>query len=318
MTLIKADNATEACLRVFQAIREEGVYVGKTVDLLDVHIVLRDPRKSFPYMKKQHWIWALYEGSDRLNPAFNNPGEAYRFRPNWQKKLAKEEGEFCYTYGEVYKSQIPTILKKLKKKQTREAIINMWDEDYLHDYGDRTPCTLTLHFLIRNNALHLFVNMRTNDAMNLLPYDIWHHCLLQRYIAAKLGIQLGQYHHQASHMYYPKRRATSGNIDRVITEMIEHSRRAEDSPKEFYSGDDFGVTIDTDMLSHYQAISAASEGDIDGGLRFRAGIQSTFVKDLTSILIIAEGNARGYKPDIPLSLPEFNFIKQLGYHLRSR
>ena len=314
MTLIETDNATEAMLLVFQAIRREGKFVGKTSDILDVHLVIRNPVHSFTHMRKQHWVWALQEGSDRLNPNFENPGQAYRFRPNWQKKLAKEEGKFCYTYGEVYRAQLPIILKKLKSKQTREAIINMWDSRFIFEENDRTPCTLTLHFLIRDKLLHLFVNMRTNDATNLLPYDIWHHCLLQRYVAAKLGLGLGAYHHHADHMYVPKRRITTGNLSRVITELVSHM-----GERDYYSSEDFQTsTLDADMEAHYVATRTAREGDFKSAVQWRENIVSNFVSDLTATLIMAEGNARGYKADIPVVLSDIKFIHQLGYHLRSR
>ena len=321
MILIEADNATQVIQNVFTAIRDQGVFVGKTVDVLDVHLVLTNPLRSFPYLKKQHWIWALYEGSDRLNPSFENPGQAYRFRPTWQKKLAKERGQFCYTYGEIYRSQLPVIFKKLKSKQTREAIINMWDSRFLFEASERTPCTLVLHFLVREDRLHLFVTMRTNDAMNLLPYDIWHHCLLLRYVAMNLGLGVGEYHHQASHMYYPKRRATSGNIDRVIDEMGHHLTRMSLPEYDPYHTDEdffsqqFGGW---DMTQHFKAIETAREGEFSQSIELQKEIQSPFVADWTATLIMAEGNARGYKACIPVKLPEFKFIHKLGYHLRSR
>ncbi len=314
MILIETDNATEAMLLVFQAIRRDGKFVGKTSDILDVHLVIRNPVHSLTHMRKQHWVWALQEGSDRLNPNFENPGQAYRFRPNWQKKLVKEEGKFCYTYGEVYCIQLPFILKKLKAKQTREAIINMWESPYLFNQDDRTPCTLTLHFLIRDKLLHLFVNMRTNDATNLLPYDIWHHCLLQRYVAAKLGLGLGAYHHHADHMYVPKRRITTGNLSRVITELVSHM-----GERDYYSSEDFQTsTLDADMEAHYVATRAAREGDFKSAVQWRENIVSNFVSNWTALLLMAEGNARGYKAAIPITFPEFKQINEWGYHLRSR
>jgi len=319
MYLIKAENATEAMFWVFHKISREGEFVGKTSDILDVHVVIEKPTQALTHMRKQHWVWALQEGSDRLNPEFENPGEAYRFRPNWQKKLAREEGAFCYTYGEVYRAQLPIILKKLKAKQTREAIINMWDSRFLFEDNDRTPCTLTLHFLVRGGRLHLFVSMRTNDAMNLMPYDLWHHCLLQRYVASKLGLELGEYHHQADHAYVPKRRVTTGNLKRTVDELAETADKISRDPVPFYSDADFlASSIDADMTYHYRALQDMRNGNFSQAIQSYDQITSPFVKDWTGTLITAEGNARGYKPSVPVLLPDINFIHTLGYHLRSR
>lgn len=319
MKLIETTNATDAVLQVFTAIRDDGQFIGKTQDLLDVHLVIENPLHAFTYMKKQHWVWALYEISDRLNPDFENPGQAYRFRPAWQKKLVKEEGAFCYTYGAVYRAQLPVILKKLRSKQTREAIINVWSERFIFEENDRTPCTLTLHFLVRDSKLHLFVNMRTNDAINLLIYDALHHCLLQRYIAAKLGLGLGAYHHQANHVYVPKRRISSGNLERTIHDLEKSSAQIQENEAAYYTDEDFqSATLDADMEAHYLSIQAARRGDFESAIHGHERIQSAFVKDWTATLVMAEGNSRGYKPAIPVVLPDLTFICKLGYHLRGR
>ena len=63
--------------------------------------------------------------------------------------------------------------------------------------------------------------MRTNDIINLLPYDIFHHTFLQRYIASVLGLEVGTYNHFAGHMYYPKRRELPERnfLDKFIFKM---------------------------------------------------------------------------------------------------
>lgn len=238
ITTIQANNVNELYLETVKAVRDKGELVAKTRDLMGVQLVLTDPTRSLLYYPK-NWRWCFQELFDRMSGVFGmeeeyqNPGMAYQYRPAWKRKLAKEEGKFHYAYGECYKEQVPAIIKLLKKeKTTREAIINMWNDEYLLNVPNynRRPCTLTQQFIRRDDKLHMFVNMRSNDIINLLPYDIFHHTFLQRYIAQQLGLGLGNYHHFATHMYYPKRRelAERNFLEKFITRLEEVCLFAQD------------------------------------------------------------------------------------------
>lgn len=48
--------------------------------------------------------------------------------------------------------------------------------------------------------------MRSNDVINLLPYDVFHHTSLQIFLASILGLELGHYHHTCAQYYWPKKR----------------------------------------------------------------------------------------------------------------
>jgi len=218
MIKIVDDNFTSIYRYILDVVNSKGTLEGKTRDVLDLGFELTDINKSLLLYRK-NWKWAFQEAFDRLSPLFNmphnymNPGFAYKYRPAWKRKLIKEEGTFDYSYGERFKDQLPIAIEQLRKqKTTREAIVSVWGESYLihQDVFQRRPCTLTLHFLIRGKKLHLFVNMRTNDIINLLPYDVFHHSLLQKYVATKLGLGFGSYHHHADHAYYPKKRERPG------------------------------------------------------------------------------------------------------------
>ena len=214
ITTLESSNFNDLYLQTVKAVRDKGELVAKTRDLMGVQLILKDPTQSLLYYPK-NWKWCFQELFDRMSGIHNlpehyqNPGAAYKFRPAWKRKLEKEKGEFHYAYGECYREQVPAAIKLLKKeKLTREAIMNMWHNHYLLKVPDynRRPCTLTQQFIRRDDKLHMFVNMRSNDIINLLPYDIWHHTFLQRYVADAVGLEVGEYHHFATHMYYPKRR----------------------------------------------------------------------------------------------------------------
>jgi len=309
MMQIVSSTATGLLYKTLRYIHTYGSLIGKTWDAIDISLQLTNPAASFVFQRKQHWVWALQELSDRLNPMFKNPGYAYRFRSNWARKLEKENGTFVYTYGGIYRKQVPAVLKALKNKSTREAVISVWNSDSLLEnqvHGKRTPCTLNHHFIIREHHLYLFTNMRTSDAVNLLCYDIFHHCMLQSYVAAKLGIGLGDFMLRLDHAYYQKKRRETKNIDRIIDELSLNIIAP--SPV-------FGFTkdhLDEDMKLHYHVIELARAGSFSEALDLASTIFNLFVKEWSLSLVVAESSLRGHTLKHQFELPEFQFIhKQL-------
>ncbi len=226
MYVLTEQSFTTMYRQLIALVSGKGTLEAKTRDLMGVQLVLTDPERSLLLIKK-NWKWAFQEAFDRMSGIFGedeeyaNPGIAYKYRPAWSRKLSKEGDQFDYAYGDVYREAVPKVIKLLRRKLWREAIIPIWEPRHLINQEDfnRRPCTLTLHFLIRDGQLHAFCNMRTNDIINLLPYDVFHHTLLQRYIALKLEIEVGHYHHFASHMYYPKKREREGR--QFLEKMME-------------------------------------------------------------------------------------------------
>ena len=82
-----------------------------------------------------------------------------------------------------------------EKRDSRQAVIQLFDVlDLAGNYRD-VPCTCTLQFMIRQGKLHLFAHMRSNDAFLGLPHDIFCFTMLQEIMARSLGVELGSYKH---------------------------------------------------------------------------------------------------------------------------
>jgi thymidylate synthase len=297
MHIFHSESINEIYKQLIIRCANKGELEAKTRELTGVHICLEDPTQSLIYLKK-NWKWCFQELFDRMSGIFNmpeeyaNPGRAYHFRPTWKRKLEKEGGKFHYSYGECYRKQVPAIIQQLKKQKTsREAIINMWHEDYLitQPAYNRRPCTLTIHFLIRDKKLQCYVNMRTNDLVNLLPYDIFHHTFLQRYIAQILGVGLGSYHHFASHMYYPKKRESPGRnwVENVLFKLENVcATRYEIIPTRLKS-----YTLEDDFINAYNII----DGD-DLDCHPAPAINSELIKNLVNFILNRDLN------------PEYNYL----------
>lgn len=91
-------------------------------------------------------------------------------------------------------------------KDTRQAIINIHVPGDRHEGNKDVACTLTLQFFIRENRLHLIVNMRSNDIILGFTNDVFQFTMLQEVMMLELRsvypeLQLGHYYHNAGSMH---------------------------------------------------------------------------------------------------------------------
>ncbi len=101
-------------------------------------------------------------------------------------------------------NQLESVIEKLKSDPcSRQAVIAIYNGDDLtiNGGGKNTPCTLTLQFLVRDNRVHLIVNMRSSDIYVGLTYDVFVFTMLQEYVAKRLGFELGKYFHNAGSLH---------------------------------------------------------------------------------------------------------------------
>lgn len=101
-------------------------------------------------------------------------------------------------------NQLDGIIAKLKDDPcSRQAVMSIYNADDLTigAGGKNTPCTLTLQFLIRDNELHLIVNMRSSDVYVGLTYDVFVFTMIQEYVAMRLDIAPGKYFHNAASLH---------------------------------------------------------------------------------------------------------------------
>jgi len=95
------------------------------------------------------------------------------------------------------------MVKKLlvEDKSSRRAVLTFLTmRDVSADTNDLS-CTNTLQFIVRDDKLHAFVNMRSNDVIWGVPYDVFLFTSLQEMMAVELGLDLGVYRHYAASMH---------------------------------------------------------------------------------------------------------------------
>lgn len=106
--------------------------------------------------------------------------------------------------GSVFDDEWHRVIDLLKTRSgSRNAVIQLYDNEDGRKAGKDIPCTCTLHFAIRRKRLELHVHMRSNDAFLGLPHDIFAFTMMQEIAARELGVGLGKYHHSVAslHLY---------------------------------------------------------------------------------------------------------------------
>jgi thymidylate synthase len=102
-------------------------------------------------------------------------------------------------------NQIDNVITRLRRAggHSRRAVIQLFNAEDLVDEHEDIPCTCTLQFMVRDKRLHLFTNMRSNDAYLGLPHDVFAFTMVQELIARSIGVSLGTYKHAVGslHLY---------------------------------------------------------------------------------------------------------------------
>jgi len=91
-------------------------------------------------------------------------------------------------------------------KDSRQAIMHFNTPDVLWWGNKDVTCTLVAQFIIRNDELHLFIDMRSNDVVRGLVYDcVWFASLMKKALTELQPtypeLKLGNYTHYAHSMH---------------------------------------------------------------------------------------------------------------------
>jgi thymidylate synthase len=207
-----AENTLDDLLRsVLEEINENGDSIhptkGRAKELTGVLIELTNPRarlsrtetRGKPYSCLGELCWYL-AGTNLLDfiyyyiPRYKDSADGVHIYGAYGPRLFNWDGL----------SQLNHIIKILgKKPDSRQAVIQLFDR---HDIVERhadVPCTCTIQFMLRQRKLHMFTNMRSNDAFLGLPHDLFCFTMLQEIVARSLSVEVGTYKHAVGslHLY---------------------------------------------------------------------------------------------------------------------
>ncbi len=211
LPFFSADSLDDVMRAVFQAIDEHGVpnqpSKGPNRELIGAHFRLSNPLARLSRTEGRGKIFSCL-GELCWYLAGRNDAEFISYYIPEYLKLA-EDGALYGGYGpRLYgwngQNQIDNVLALLRvKPDSRRAVIQLFDAVDISVHHEDVPCTCTLQFMVRDNALHMVTNMRSNDAYIGLPHDVFCFTMLQEIVARTLSINLGLYCHTAGslHLY---------------------------------------------------------------------------------------------------------------------
>lgn len=203
-----ACNARDALIQTAQTVMEAGDDVsprGKlTRELRHYTVVVLNPRDwscagiNAAWSAKVAAVEAV-----QLIGGFSDASWTLSMLPNFEPYLNPETKQFDGAYGRRTGLVLHETIRRLQTDpDTRQAIVPIFtQDDGLRVSSLDYPCTLNLHFLIRNGKLDLDVTMRSNDVNWGFKHDVTQFCLLQITVAQLLGIDPGIYTHTANSMH---------------------------------------------------------------------------------------------------------------------
>ncbi|OUU74901.1 MAG: hypothetical protein CBC29_07175 [Methylococcaceae bacterium TMED69] len=208
----------EAFVESLQNIRTQGLNVEsrgtKQKEIIFYSLTIDDPtalsiepraRRFNPDYAITEWLWYLSANSD-----VKNIGKLANIWNLIQDDEGKCESNYgCYLMGNQW---VWVKNELLADPDTRRATLVINQPYHKGKNKADYPCTQYIHFFIRNNKLHMSINMRSNDAIFGFCNDVFTFCMFQQLMLNDLNaslhpsrkkIKLGKYHHNAGsfHVY---------------------------------------------------------------------------------------------------------------------
>lgn len=264
-----------------------------TKEILNYNITLTDPRNrviSFPERKTSvkyllgELIWYFSGSNDpkgilpyaKFWDGIKNSGdvneyEAGTINSNYGNRLFGKT-IVCAFWEGIEISPINQWQETLdlfaRDKDTRQAIMNIHVPSDRHVGNKDVPCTLSLHWMIREDKLHLIVNMRSNDIILGFTNDVFQFTMLQECMMLQLratypDLQLGNYYHNAGSMHIYDR-----HFD--MAQMIIANQQATDMsmvPMDRFDQDTINNLIAVEQL--WQERGASEDFPFDCSLHFQ-------------------------------------------------
>ena len=199
-----------------------------TREQLAIGFELTDPRARRIWNPTRRWSGALaagefawhVSGSDEISPIAHYAPRWRNFSDDGVRIRGSCYGHRIFHADGGRESQWSRLVATLRSDcQSRRAVLNVQQpyEETLSIASKDVPCVTSCQFLVRDDRVEAIVNMRSNDVIWGLPYDVFLFTMLQEMLAVEIGANLGSYRHFAGSMHLYERHA--GWADRIVADQ---------------------------------------------------------------------------------------------------
>jgi thymidylate synthase len=149
-----------------------------------------------------------------------------QFSGFWSTLTNPNSNEINSNYGSLlFNEQLEWVVDSLKADQnSRQAIAFLNQPKFQFEGNKDFVCTMYLNFFIRNNTLHMKVQMRSNDIFYGLTFDAPFFAFVHQHVFLWLRdtypeLQLGVYYHCADNTHFYERHFELA--DKILGEEIK-------------------------------------------------------------------------------------------------
>ena len=194
-----------------------------TKELLDVATVIDEPRRRVhvvPGRRANPFLGM----SEALHVLAGRSDVASLLPYNQRIVEFSDNGNWLYgAYGPRIKHQIPLLLDRLRADPNdRRSLLSIWEDRDLDANTKDPPCNDIAAFKLREGLLHMTVFNRSNDLhWGLYAVNIYQFSVLQEYLAARLGVELGTQTHISNSLHIYTEGPGAKITDRMLAAMDE-------------------------------------------------------------------------------------------------
>lgn len=160
----------------------------------------------------QYREWAPLHHRERVGGEPLNPPPSHAIWQGASESMSKRDpSKFSHSYPERFweDGSLDKLVELLRREpDTRQAVLPMYLQKDLDDAlaGERVPCSLSWHFMLRNGYMHVMYPMRSLDATKHMGNDLFFVNALTLWIIEHAGLDAkpGMLNFQATSFHYFK------------------------------------------------------------------------------------------------------------------
>jgi thymidylate synthase len=192
-----------------------------------------DPTLPFPNFRNRKFNFGYFAGELAWYLKKDNDVDYIsKFSGFWKNITNPGTNEINSNYGTLlFGEQLNWVVESLKSdKNSRQAIAFLNQPKFQFEGNKDFVCTMYLNFFIRNNKLHMKVQMRSNDIFYGLTFDAPFFAFVHQHVRLWLlddypDLELGAYYHSADNSHFYERHFDLA--DRIMKEDISNNEEYE-------------------------------------------------------------------------------------------